>query len=342
MSIWGAISGSTSSKAAKNSGDILASAATKAGDIRSQGYLDAGNIQSGAAINAGNTLSNAYLGAIDYQKAGYANANNLLNNGLSTATGYMQPYADLGSQSTGLLSDAFKNGQLGTAYNQDAFKSDPSRMWRESQGLSGVSGSAAANGGLSNSVLKALGQNNSNLADGEYGNAYARHNQDQNNFYDRLMNVGQLGQNSANNIAGLTYQNGNNIANSNLGLAQAIADGRLGSARSLSDGMNGSAGYLADAGINSADARAQALYDSANAYGSGLIGAANAKAAGLQNVHHSIGKAISSIFTMGATSSLGNGNKSGASTQPQNSLNINTNNDAFTQMRPTLYQGSTF
>lgn len=332
MSILGALTGSMAGKAAKQSGDMLSGAATKAGDMRSQAYLDAGNIQSGATLKGADLLSQGYLGGADYQVAGYNNANQLLNNGLNSASGYAQPYMNLGTQATGLLNDAYSSGALGTNYSQDKFQSDPSRMWRESQGLNGVSDSAAATGGLSPAIMRAMGQNNSNLADAEYGNAYSRFGNDQANLYGRLMGTSQLGQNSASNLAGLTSQNAANVANNQLGIGNALSNGGIGSAQALGNGMTGSAAYLADAGVNSADAKAQGLYDAANAYGAGLIGEANARGDGLQNVHHSIGKAIMSIFTMGGGAKMGSGKKSTPSATNAGSLNINTANDPYSQM----------
>lgn len=105
-----------------------------------------------------------------------------------------------------------------------SFQSDPSYQFRRSEGIRGIENSMAGRSGFGGgNMLKALSRYNSDLASTEYGAANDRYNQnfatgynqfnnDQNTIFNRLAalsgtgqttaaNLGNVGQNTANQVA---------------------------------------------------------------------------------------------------------------------------------------------
>lgn len=285
MGLLSSLTGSDAAKAAKRAAEIQAQASRQAGDLLSGAYNTAGQTQSDAALKGSGMLSQGYLDSNANLQQGYDQANATLNSGLSSALGYQQPYANLGSQATGLLSQGLADGSLTRGFGASDFNADPGYAFRKQQGMDGIQSSAAASGGLlSGATLKALNGYNSDLASQEYQNAYNRFSNDQSNAFNRLATTAGMGQSAANNMSNMTYNNVSNVAGNQTSLSQLLSQGLLGSASANAQGVFGSADALANAGVNSANAQANGLLGSANANASGIVGAANARGQGLGNL----------------------------------------------------------
>lgn len=285
MGLLSSLTGSGAAKAAKQAAEMQAKAAREAGGLLSGAYNNAGNLQSNAAKEGAGLVSQGYLNANNEYQGGFNNANNTLNQGFNQAAGYLNPYAQMGTQANGLLSKGLSDGSLTRAFSASDFNADPGYAFRKQQGMDGIQSSAAASGGLlSGATLKALNNYNSDLASQEYQAAYNRFGNDQNNAYSRLMGATQLGMNASNNLSNLAYNNASNIANNQTTLSQLIGQGLLGSANANAGGVLGSADALSGAAINSANAQANGILGAANANASGAIGAANARSQGIGNL----------------------------------------------------------
>lgn len=155
---------------------------------------------------------------------------------------------------------AYQNGQLTGGMSLADFQADPSYQWRKQQGMDGIQAQAAAGGGLlSGATLKALNEYNSNLASQEYANAYARHDNEQNQLanvlnngrtqdyslfnnedtrqYNQLANLAGVGQQTATTLGTFGAQNAANIGNAYTNAANARANGVVGAANARQQGM---------------------------------------------------------------------------------------------------------
>lgn len=117
------------------------------------------------------------------------------------------------------------------------FQKDPGYQFRMDEGQNALESSASARGGVLNGgTAKALERYGQDYASGEYSNAYNRFNNDRTTRFNRLSslagtgqtavtNVGVLGTNAANNIAGNTIDAGNARAAGIVGQNNAITGG---------------------------------------------------------------------------------------------------------------------
>lgn len=269
-------SGSKAKKAAAKAAAMQAAAAKKASSIQSEAFTNSGKLQSDAALKGSGLLSQGYLDSNSNLTEGYANANSTLTNGLNSALSYQQPYANLGTQASGLLSKGLADGSLTRSFGASDFNADPGYAFRKQQGMDGIQSSAAATGGLlSGATLKALNGYNSDLASQEYQNAYNRFGSDQANAFNRLSTTAQMGQGAANNMSTMSYDNASRIAGNQTTLSQLISEGLLGSARANAAGLTSSAGFNADALVSSANAQAQGLYNAAGVKANSTIQQSN-------------------------------------------------------------------
>lgn len=277
VSIGSSLYGSSKAKkAAKQAAAQRAQAANQAAGLQSEAYTNAGKLQSDASLKGSGLLSQGYLDSNSNLTEGYDKANATLTNGLNSALGYQQPYANLGSQASGLLSKGLADGSLTRGFNMADFNADPGYAFRKQQGMDGIQSSAAASGGLlSGATLKALNGYNSDLASQEYQNAYNRFGNDQANAFNRLATTTGIGQSAANNMSNMTYNNASNIAGNQTTLSQLISQGLLGSANANAAGLISSAGFNADALVSSANAKATGIYNAAGVNANSTIQQSN-------------------------------------------------------------------
>lgn len=290
-------SGSKAKKAAQLAAARQAAAAKKASSIQSEAFTNSGKLQSDAALKGSGLLSQGYLDSNSNLNEGYANANSTLTNGLNSALSYQQPYANLGTQASGLLSKGLADGSLTRSFGASDFNADPGYAFRKQQGMDGIQSSAAATGGLlSGATLKALNGYNSDLASQEYQNAYNRFGNDQANAFNRLASTAQMGQGAANNMSTMSYDNASRIAGNQTTLSQLISEGLLGSARANAAGLTSSADFKAGAMVDTANAQAQGLYNAAGMKADGLIAATNAQSQGLAGALSGLSSASSAYL----------------------------------------------
>lgn len=102
--------------------------------------------------------------------------------------GYGNPYME-GTDNTGFLTKRF---------GLDDFEADPGYQFRLEQGQKALDRMNAARGSfLGGGAIREGLRYNSGLASQEYGNAYDRFTNDQNNIYNRLMGMANAGRSSA-------------------------------------------------------------------------------------------------------------------------------------------------
>jgi len=181
----------------------------------------------------------------------------------------LSPYINAGEGTLGTLSSQLKpGGYLNTPFDASMMeKNDPGYAFRLSEGQKAVERSAAARGlTMSGGTLKDLTTYEQGLASSEYGNAFARYTQQQQQLYNQLMGVTTLGANatstginSNNNFSGMQL-NAKEMQGSNTMTAAQIAG---------------------NAAVGAANAQAAGTVGAANAWGKGIVGATNAVSEGL-------------------------------------------------------------
>ena len=202
---------------------------------------------AGAAISSSGAKS-----AAETQANAANNAQQISQNEFNTITGQEQPYMNAGygalselnaGLGVGPQSAATGNigyGSLTTPFTAQNFQQlSPAYQFQQQQGMQGVlNGDAAGQGALSGAASKDLIGYNQNLANTSFSNAFNQYQTQNQNVYNRLSGIAQLGQNAASNtgqqgtaLAGQAAQSAQNI-----GTAQAA--GQIGSANALSGGLS--------------------------------------------------------------------------------------------------------
>lgn len=165
-----------------------------------------------------------------FRQAGLSSNNELLRLlGLS---------GDSSSQGYGSLAKGFALGD---------YIADPGYQFRQDQQQKGLDRAASARGNFySGEALKDAAKYSGNLASEEYGNAYNRYNQDQNNLYNRLAGITNTGTNATNTGVQSNQVNASNIGSiyGNLSNAQGAA------ATSNANGLFGLLGLGAGVGTS--------------------------------------------------------------------------------------------
>jgi hypothetical protein len=192
--------------------------------------LISGLVQSNSASKAASAQTNA---------ANQANATqwNMYNQNRTDST----PWYNTGVGALGQLNSQFGNG--GRPFSMADYQQDPGYAFRFQQGQQALERSGAARGmTLSGAQQKALIGYGQGMGSQEYGNAYARYNNDQTNQFNRLSSMAGLGQqaNSMNQQGGMNAANQVSNNQTNLGNALGASSMAQGNAWSgaINSGMN--------------------------------------------------------------------------------------------------------
>jgi len=162
----------------------------------------------------------------------------------------LSPYRDIGASAGSQLSSRI--GELTAPINMDqaTLEKTPGYQFNLTQGMRGVTNSAAARGlGSSGAALKGAATFATGLADSTYQNQFNNANINQTNAYNRLKGLVDTGENAAAQTGALgekaAYNSG--VAAVGEGNAQAAAANRIGS--SIANTINGIGGYMAYKGL---------------------------------------------------------------------------------------------
>lgn len=140
-------------------------------------------------------------------------------------------------------------GQLRREFDMNAFTADPGYAFRQAEGQKAIDRQAAARGGLiSGGALKATQRFGQELASQEYGNAYGRFMNNQEQLFNRLSglagtgqvandSLGQAGRNYANAVSNISSNNATMQGNALLAGASARSSGYQGVANAFSNAV---------------------------------------------------------------------------------------------------------
>jgi len=118
-------------------------------------------------------------------------------------------------------------GSLSKNFGASDFTADPGYDFRLQQGVDALQRSAASKGtALSGGTLKALSEYNQRFASNEYNNAYNRFMANKASRYNQLGAIAGVGQQTATQLGQFGQENANNIANLTVGGQTAAAAAR--------------------------------------------------------------------------------------------------------------------
>jgi hypothetical protein len=130
-------------------------------------------------------------------------------------------------------------GSMMQPFNNQALTRDPSYQFRFNEGQKALDASAAARGGaLSGANIKDAMNYGQGAASQEYGNAFNRYNQQQENAYNRLLKLLGMGQEGATNIAKLQADAGARQGDYITGGASAKAAGTKARGEAFQSGLS--------------------------------------------------------------------------------------------------------
>ena len=203
----------------------------------------------GAAVIGGAISASGAKSAANTQAQSAANAQQISENEFNTITGQEQPFMNSGyaaqsqlNQDMGIGGDNGSGGygSLTAPFTAQNFKQlSPAYQFQQQQGMQGVlNGDSSGQGALSGATSKDLIGYNQNLANTSFNNAFNQYQTQNQNVYNRLSGIAQLGQNAASN----TGQQGTALAGqaaqsaTNVGTAQAA--GTIGAANAASGSVS--------------------------------------------------------------------------------------------------------
>ena len=219
--------------------------------------LAGGLMGSSAAKRAARDQARAIQQGIDFQRGVYSDAQSNFN-----------PYIQSGQQNLATYQNMLDTAQQPTLnYQQQAFDfnkyKDPSAEYAMQQSAKAMEASALAKGATGGGFAKALQQNQNNLANQAYSNAYQRwqdtsklmygqaadqYNRDYSYQQNRLGQYGNLasqGLQAAGTLGSIGSGAAQNMGSLYSGLGSAQAAGTLGASNALTSGLSGMMSGLA-------------------------------------------------------------------------------------------------
>jgi len=138
-----------------------------------------------------------------------------------------------------------QSGDLTRKFTLADFEADPGYAFRLAEGEKAIQRSAAAKGNLlSGTTLKELDRYNSGMASQEYGNAYARFNQEQQDLYNMLAGVAGTGQSSTQYLGNQGAQMASNIGSTNASAISQAGNARAAGTVGATGAWNNAIGSL--------------------------------------------------------------------------------------------------
>lgn len=154
------------------------------------------------------------------------------------------PYEQTGNQANAQLQQGMgQQGSLGRQFTMADFNKDPAYQFNVQQGLQAINNSNSVRGGaLSGGTQKALQNYGMQQASNEYGNAQNRFVQNQNQNFNQLSGMANMGLSATNQQASLGQMYGNSMMGQYNNMGNAQAGGILGKVAGQNQAIGGVAG----------------------------------------------------------------------------------------------------
>ncbi|SFF76692.1 hypothetical protein [Methylobacterium sp. yr596] len=158
----------------------------------------------------------------------------------------LAPYRDIGINAGTQLQNRLTDLTAPVVMDQATLMATPGYQFNLSQGLKAAQNSAAARGlGLSGAAIKGATNYATGLADSTYQNQFNNAVTNQQNAYNRLLGVTQLGANAANQTGQFGASTAQGIAQSQQNAGTAQAAGGIAGTNALTGAFNSAAQYYA-------------------------------------------------------------------------------------------------
>jgi hypothetical protein len=181
--------------------------------------------------------------------AGIEEAKGYQTRGAEESKGYYNPYYQTGTAASNRLAElmgvggnvsAPGYGSMMRDFSMADYQQDPGYQFRLQEGLKQLQGMASARGGLLSGATIRGGQKYAqNAASQEYGNAYDRYVQQQQNRYNMLRGQQQTGYQAGGAMADIANQYAANMGNLGIGAGNVRAASTLGKANAWSGAVSG-------------------------------------------------------------------------------------------------------
>lgn len=206
--------------------------------------LSAGTIallSAGAGVAGGMIAANATENAADSAAQSADKAGARIDAQYQQTRADQAPYRDAGYTSLAQLGRGTVNGgEFNRDFTMADFNADPGYQFRVQQGEQGINRAATAGGmRYSGATLKALAGYNSNMASQEYGNAYARFNNNTTTRFNRLAAISGIGQTATNATGAAGQVAANGGAKADMAAGSARASGYTGVAGAINGTIGG-------------------------------------------------------------------------------------------------------
>jgi len=223
------------------------------------GGITAGQVAAGAAVVGAVTQIGGSLLASGQQQSAANAATAAQQAQYNNAQQNLAPFIGTGDLSNQYLESLTGTGTTGgnpltspllspITMSEQTLQQTPGYQFNLNQGLESTQNAAAARGlGVSGAALKGAASYATGLADNTYQNQFSNALTNQNNQFNRLLGLTQLGQTSAAGLSSIGVTTGQGIAGTTLAGGQAAAAGTLGAANALT---NAYPNYLANSALS--------------------------------------------------------------------------------------------
>lgn len=192
-------------------------------------------ISAAAGLSAAGSASKAQTTSADK-----ANATQLAM--YDRTRGDLLPYNDIGRQAFSTLGERLNKLSQPFDMTQENLEKTPGYQFNLSQGLKGISNMANARG-FSGAALKEAGRFTTGLADNTYQNQFSNYWNNNQNAYNMLSGVSQIGENAAAQTGSYGTQTAANVGNNMIGAGNAQGAAAIAGGNAISNAANSVGSY---------------------------------------------------------------------------------------------------
>lgn len=183
----------------------------------------------------------------------------------NTTRGDLSPYRDIGSTASTQLTNRLSDLTAPVTMDQATLEKTPGYQFNLTQGLKGVTNSAAARGlGTSGAALKGAATFATGLADSTYQNQFNNAVTNQTNSFNRLKSLVDTGENAAAQTGSAGTAAATGAANAQIGAGNAQAAAANATGGAISSAANATGGALAYKGLYGGSSSGPITYGTPN------------------------------------------------------------------------------
>lgn len=194
----------------------------------------------GSAVVGGVVANRASRRASEAQENAAEQANRTQWDMFERTRADMEPWRAAGVNALGRMSAGLgPDGEFMRDFTMADFEADPGYGFRMSEGMKALQNSRAGRGMLnSGATLKAITRYGQEAASQEYTNAFNRYRTQVGDRYNRLAGVAGTGQTATQQVGNWGQNTANNVSGNQIGAGNARASGYVGAANAFTGALN--------------------------------------------------------------------------------------------------------